>query len=244
MDEELTNEWQKLSITEEEDRVIGGEEDDEREGVDNRIALSLVGKLHSNKPFHPGALRRTMNAIWKTMEGCDIRSLDSNLFIFQFFNLKDKERVLEGRPWSFDNHLLILEETTGDVQPSKISFSSSLFWIRVYDIPLNKRIEATAKGIGETMGKFLQFHIDDPWDRAMRVKVEVDVSKPLLRGIRIATGKGSSCRVYFKYELLPSFCYVCGLLGHVNKDCLDGEGTGEDEIGFRYGAWLRASPRT
>ncbi|CAK9169305.1 unnamed protein product [Ilex paraguariensis] len=43
-----------------------------------------------------------------------------NLCIFcKFNNMLDKIRVLEGMPWSFDNHLVLLKDFDGSVQASK-----------------------------------------------------------------------------------------------------------------------------
>jgi hypothetical protein len=33
--------------------------------------------------------------------------------------------------------------------------------------------------------------------------------------------EGGSFWCPFKYKFLPNFCYVCGLLGHTDKDCDD-----------------------
>jgi hypothetical protein len=42
-----------------------------------------------------------------------------------------------------------------------------------------------------------------------------------------------------QYEFLPNFCYGCGLLGHVYKECDASVGKEEDQ---QYGDWMRASP--
>jgi hypothetical protein len=45
------------------------------------------------------------------------------------------------------------------------------------------------------------------------------------------------CR--FKYESLPNFCYNCGLLGHVYRECDRGDWWSEDR---QFGDWLRVTP--
>lgn len=39
------------------------------------------------------------------------------------------------------------------------------------------------------------------------------------------------------YEKLPDFCYGCGCLGHIIKECEDHNGATDEEL--PYGAWLR-----
>lgn len=74
----------------------------------------------------------------------------------------------------------------------------------------------------------------------MRIKVMLDIDKPLRRGMRIATGKKSSKWVGVKYERLEDFCFFCGRLDHIEKDCqhpLVHENS--DEVVYQYGPYLR-----
>ena len=61
----------------------------------------------------------------------------------------------------------------------------------------------------------------------MRVRVIIDINKPLCRGRRFSSSQGEQGWVSFKYERLPNLCYWCGSLSHVDKDCelwIDSEG--------------------
>lgn len=56
--------------------------------------------------------------------------------------------------------------------------------------------------------------------------VELDISKPIQRYIPVVDEEEDEeeiqqCEV--KYERLPYFCFYCGLIGHVNHDCLMNE---------------------
>lgn len=53
----------------------------------------------------------------KTKEKLTILLIDPSLFAFQFFHWRDKEKALSGRPWCFENNLLVLKEINGDEQP-------------------------------------------------------------------------------------------------------------------------------
>ena len=51
--------------------------------------------------------------------------------------------------------------------------------------------------------------------------------------------KGNHLPFCVKYEKLPKFCVVCGLIGHVVSECGDGV---HDKAAYHYGDWLIASP--
>ena len=72
----------------------------------------------------------------------------------------------------------------------------------------------------------------------MRVRVNLLNDKSLRRGGNIATADGERFWVSFRYERLPTFCYVCGKIRHDEKHCSvkqDGQ-----QVDRQYGEWLRA----
>lgn len=76
----------------------------------------------------------------------------------------------------------------------------------------------------------------------MRVRVAVDVTKPLCRGRMITWDHGREGWVSFMYERLPNICYWCGHLSHDDKECvvwLSSKGALSREE-QQYGPWLRA----
>ncbi|CAL1405530.1 unnamed protein product [Linum trigynum] len=77
----------------------------------------------------------------------------------------------------------------------------------------------------------------EPWSTYMRLRVSFNVTKPLRRGVLLANGKEN---IWYKvvYEKLPNFCYNCGILGHLRKNCKE-EIVLEEEM--QYGNWLRAT---
>ncbi|KAL8496990.1 hypothetical protein ACS0TY_020609 [Phlomoides rotata] len=82
--------------------------------------------------------------------------------------------------------------------------------------------------------------------RSIRIKVKVDYRKPLRRGSFLELKEGSQVWVDFKYERLSSFCYLCGTLGHMRRECdlAEGEADLDDipEEKLPFGEWMRASP--
>ena len=100
--------------------------------------------------------------------------------------------------------------------------------------------------IGETIGTVIPLeHMKEMLGGDfLRVRVEIDVSKLLCRGRKTAINANEFIWVAFKYEKLPNFCYWCGRVSHVDKECemwlaSKGKLTQEKQ---EYGAWLRALP--
>lgn len=57
------------------------------------------------------------------------------------------------------------------------------------------------------------------WRSFMRLRILLDVRKPLLRSKKLRKEGGAPVTVAFKYEKLGSFYYLCGLIGHNDATC-------------------------
>ena len=56
----------------------------------------------------------------------------------------------------------------------------------------------------------------------MRLKVRFDIRNLLVRGVTLLEGVGGKEREVWcplVYEFLPDFCYICGRIGHTDKQC-------------------------
>nr|GMD27056.1 uncharacterized protein LOC109174453 [Ipomoea batatas] len=76
-----------------------------------------------------------------------------------------------------------------------------------------------------------------------RVRVAADVGKPLKTKMKLKRDNGAWSFVEFRYERLPTFCFLCGILGHGEKFChkvFRGSGADTEKP---YGPWLRAGQR-
>lgn len=52
-----------------------------------------------------------------------------------------------------------------------------------------------------------------------RIRVEIEVSLPLKKRMRLRKDNGEWVKIEFKYERLPTFCFICGRLGHGDRFC-------------------------
>lgn len=216
---------------------------------DQTMSLCLIGKLWTERSYNTFGLMETMKKIWNPNRGMTCSDLGSRLLSFQFNTERDMKRVLDMEPWHFNKHVLVLRRITDEVQPSTMLFDTVPFWIRIYDLPRIERDEAILNQIGGRFGDVLE--IDKTTvagiTRSVRIKVRINLEKPIKRGKKIKIGTSNPIWLPVTYERLPSFCYWCGKLGQTHKDCSkiqekeeDGEEIGESD--FPYGEWLRASP--
>jgi hypothetical protein len=78
------------------------------------------------------------------------------------------------------------------------------------------------------------------WRKYMRIRVLIDVRKPLKRQKKIKKQGAESIMVQFKYERLGTFCYVCSILGHSDLKCPKLFDATDAEIRREWGPELRA----
>lgn len=71
----------------------------------------------------------------------------------EFLSMRDKEKVLMEGPWHFERQLVILVEPKATDQSSDVSLSRCPFWVRVNDLPFNKRSIGAVKKVTEKVGR-------------------------------------------------------------------------------------------
>jgi hypothetical protein len=61
------------------------------------------------------AFRSVLSHIWCTVGPVVFKEVQDNVWVFEFTNIDDKKKVMEGRPWSFDCQILVLNDLDGSV---------------------------------------------------------------------------------------------------------------------------------
>ncbi|KAK1393649.1 hypothetical protein POM88_012705 [Heracleum sosnowskyi] len=94
----------------------------------------------------------------------------------------------------------------------------------------------------EMEDEFASIQIEDE-EEFLRIRVSIPVDSPIKRRMKLRKSEKEWCWVNFKYEAIPTFCFICGLIGHGDRFCDLLFDTPLDQIERPYGAWLRAEPR-
>jgi hypothetical protein len=208
---------------------IEGEEDeleilvDERQITNDVVGASyvLVGRFLTDRPVRFHMMKEKMAEFWRPVCKVSIKEVEPNLYLFQFFHPRDMERVIKQGPWSFDGRTLILGLLQQGTTPKSVPLNHVPFWVQVHDVPVGCMSLAAGKQLGNFIGEFMEYDEKNNTNflaTFMRIRVLIDVRKPLMRFKKIKTKIGLHT-VRFKYERLGSFCYYCGLLGHTDDFC-------------------------
>ncbi|KAL8508104.1 hypothetical protein ACS0TY_018603 [Phlomoides rotata] len=184
--------------------------------------LCLVGRFITQQTVNVTSMRNTLASIWRPMRGVSIKHIGEGSFLFQFYHILDVNRILEGLPWSFNNHPLVLHSFLRGKHPLRVPLNKLPFWVQVYDLPHGYFMERVGSQLGDFIGKFMEYDSSNrgaAWMTFMCIWVEVDTNIQLKRWKKVGHRAGGSFLVHFKYEKLNSFCFVCGLLGHTENYC-------------------------
>ncbi|KAL0456836.1 UNVERIFIED_CONTAM: hypothetical protein Slati_1022800 [Sesamum latifolium] len=179
----------------------------------------------------------------------DITFIEEDRFLLKFVHPVDRDRVLSSGPWAFEKNLIVLARVSDSENPIDVNLDRCDFHVRIHGLPIGKMTKEVATFIGNRIGCLCdsdQQKEPEAWGSFMRLRVTMDVTKPLPRVLKIRTVLGDEQLVSFSYERLPNFCYLCGCLGHISKWCksrfLDGfVDPGENTP---YGPWLLAMHQT
>ncbi|KAJ4827180.1 hypothetical protein Tsubulata_028719 [Turnera subulata] len=126
--------------------------------------------------------------------------------------------------WFFQKRVVVLKEAIRDEVLMQVELNELPIWIQLNNIPWNQRTKSNVMSIVVKAGTFLFFEEkgEQGWGRFVRgVKVEI----------------------LFRYEGLPNFCYLCGKMDHLLKECDQRSEDSEEEECTLFGELLRASPR-
>ena len=231
--------WSRFSLTEEEE---GGAEVAHSEEVE---VHRLAGKFFTKQTLNADVVARTFKPLWKPADELKIRDIRESILLFEFEDVLDLERVLEYEPWSFNKSLVVFKKAPDVKSIPLLEFDRVTFWVQIHNVPEKSLNHETGEAIGKMIGSVIQvadIEDDGAGGEFLRVRVAVDITKPLPRCCKLRAAGKHLGWVGIRYERLPNFCYWCGRVSHSERDCeiwLRGKGSLKREE-QQYGEWLRA----
>ena len=112
------------------------EEDEDIElGSNSTKAAKDIGKfcnvlkVLSHRSISVEALRKNLRMIWKPNKGVQINELEEDLFLVELGDERDKKKVLDTCPWSYEKQLVLLQDFEGKLTPKEMELKMSPFWV-------------------------------------------------------------------------------------------------------------------
>ncbi|XP_031096904.1 uncharacterized protein LOC116001154 [Ipomoea triloba] len=212
----------------------------------DEVGYYAVGRLVTAKNVRFSYFQDTMASIWQPAMGVTMRQLDSKRYLIRFYHEGDLNRVLNDGPWTYEQCLLVMRKLLPPAEPETVQLNEAEFWVQIHSLPVGFRSDVVIKAIGSFLGSWVKSD-DKNFDGSMRtfyrIRVTLDITKPLKKQMKLKRDNGEWSVVDFRYERLPTFCFLCGIIGHGDKVCvkaLHGIGTSGDKP---YGSYLRVGSR-
>lgn len=210
------------------------------------IRWCLVGRFLTEASIDFQAMQHKMASLWRPGRGMYVKQLDPNRFIFQFYHDIDIKRVIEGSPWTFGRFHLVFERLKDGDNPRTVSINKMDIWVQLHGMNTGFMSQRVVKDVGNYIGIFIESDVNNfvgVWREYLRVRVSVPLDVPLKRRMKLKKSAENWCWVNFKYECIPNFCYICGMIGHGEKFCEKLFETSTEIVEKPYGSWMKADSR-
>ena len=198
--DEITRRCDKLSLSvREEKRIVLSKKK-------QVVEFILAAKFCIKRALNMEAMARTFRPLWRTKGNFHITNTGDNFLLFKFEQEVDEDKIILEEPWSYDRHLVIFQRFEGSKALKEVEFKYCSFWIQIHEVPFKFLTPETAVEVGEMTGTVSKQRETSEivGGTFLRVRVEVDITRPLYRGRRVIFEEGVDRWVSFQYERLPN----------------------------------------
>lgn len=149
---------------------------------------SLVGRIFGGNAVNYTGLKQTMTKLWCVEGSLKVIEMENKMYQFVFSSDEERQRVLDKRPWTFDNQVLVLLPWKDEIGLEEKAFLSTQMWVQAWNIPAQWLSSATVWKLGQVFDHCLNVEIPESGSkegRYAKLLVEVDLTQPLLRGTNL-----------------------------------------------------------
>jgi hypothetical protein len=196
-----------------------------------------VMRVLTSRPFSAISMKKTMHFAWAPAQDVTFRDVEENRFVIQANCLGDWQRITEQGPWIFREQGLLIEKFDGSCKASAVELNRIHAWVQIHDVPELYRRKQIMTELATNIGEVIMVDMKVDGGDFVRARVWLDVRKELTRFVSIKPEGQSPVIMRVKYEKVPRYCAICGLLGHAQEEC--GTGVHPPEM-VGYGKWMLA----
>lgn len=165
----------------------------------------MIGKIWVDCVINQGVINAAIGKIWLLSSKATFKEVGSNVFTVSFANRANKYRVEQGKPWLLDNHIFVLEHFDGLTLPKDMRFDKASLWLHLLQLPLMGMNRIVGERVGSSLGEVEKVKVEEDdisWEKKLRVRVKLELKKPLARGMKI-TLMGEKYWIPICYEKSP-----------------------------------------
>ncbi|CAN0846668.1 hypothetical protein LINGRAHAP2_LOCUS4555 [Linum grandiflorum] len=184
--------------------------------------MCAIGTVVREKEINFNLFKNRTTDLWRPYRGMRIEELDDRLILFRFYHPLDLRWVLDNGSWTYESCLVSMNEIQAGQTPDQVSLEKAEFWIQVNGLLEKFCTLAVGRVVGEYVRGFValdenhRYTRDEPF---MRIHAKINVLKPLKKQKKIRKSGGEWLYANYKYEKIPTFCFTCGRMGHVDRLC-------------------------
>ena len=147
-------------------------------------------------------------------------ALSQERFQFIFNHEHDLEDVYNKGVHTFNDWALAIERWVEKPPPDYLNFVH--IWVRLRNIPVNHYTAESISAFGDLVGQVVEVAFDPNIPHSNdyeRVKIRLDVSKPLSKSKVINLPEGGQATIMYEYERIQKRCFHCQRLTHEQTSC-------------------------
>ena len=185
-----------------------------------RNACSLIGRLLNTEHQNMANLILDMPRKWQIVNRVRGIGLTRERFQFIFLHAYDLQDVLDKGMQTYCDWGLAIERWAERPPPGYLQYVS--IWVRIRNIPVNHYTKPAIEELGGLIGHVEMVAFDPEKSQRqdyVRVKVRIEVNKPLKRSRVLNLPGGDQTTIYFFYEKMQKRCTHCQRLTHAKDRC-------------------------
>ena len=187
-----------------------------------KLEFVIAAKFFTCRSLNLEVVANTFRPLWRIRGNFELSNSGNNVLLIAFELEVDVEKVLQGESWAFDRHLVAIQRYGGSISIHKLHFEKSIFYVQIHNLLFSLLTIEAILNIGETLG-FVTIPKDSGQMKGgsfMKVRVEVDITKPLCRGRKISWDQDYKGWATFMYDRLSNICNWSGHVSHNDKECV------------------------